>query len=163
MGSGISIESGHIKIDLDYFLEAMSSADQKDFIKRFSIDSNVIDHVVDYICGEDPDGWWSGCADERRMKILTKVENAQIKSWSEYSWEFIKEATDRLREIKEKKHIYWALYHNGCDYDSDFSQNVRKFLNNHGIESDYTTEQADEEIKQVLDIVREAMEKLSND
>ncbi len=162
MSSGIKINDNGLWVDFDYLMESMSSEDQKMFIKKFAIESNVIDHVVNYICGEDPDGWWSGCADDRRMKILTKVENAQLNKWSGYNWKFIDEATNRLKEIKEKQHIYWALYHSGVDYDSDFSMKVRKFLESNGIESDYTTKQADEEIEKVYSIIKEAMEKLSS-
>lgn len=152
------IEDNENKINIDALLEGMSLEDQKKFIKRFAIQSSVIDHVIDYICGEDPDGWWTSMDDELRMKILGRVEDAQIKKWSKYYWDFISEAKDRLKEIREKQHIYWTLYHGA------FSEELRdvffKFCMANNIVSEYTTKQANEDVEKVLKIVEDALQKL---
>ena len=169
--SGIEIENNSIRLDIDYVLQAMTSEDKAAFIKSFACQSDVVDHVIKYICGEDPDGWWASNDDSLRMKILTQVEDSHIKNWSKYSWGMVREATSKLQAIREKQHIYWSLYHaevackvilpNGKT--KHFASFITDWMKANGVESDYTSKQGDADVQKVLDIVTEAMDGLKKE
>lgn len=159
MGSGIKYEGGEIKIDIDYLLSAMNEDDQKAFVKAFAVQRNIIEHVIDSICGEDPDCWWSSYDNEDRMRMFKRVEKAQLKKWSTYNWEFITEAKDRLKEIREKQRVYWALFHG--EFREHLWDDFSQFCKRNGITSEYTTELANEDIARVEKIVKDALDKMA--
>ena len=115
MSSGIKYENGEIKLDIEYVLSAMSEEDQRLFVKAFSLQRNIIEHVINSICGEDPDGWWSSYEDEDRMNMFKRVEQAQLKNWSSYNWEFIREALPKAhlemgRDLAPNRYAAFLLF-----------------------------------------------------
>ena len=155
------IEKNYLKIDLNSLFEAMSEEDQKEFIHSLSLEKDIIENVCDYLAGDDKDGSWSGYDDEWRLRALRRIEGKQLKSWSRFSWDFFKEATQRLREIREKQHIYWALHHG--PFRDELWETWSKFCKANNIVSDYTTERAEEDIKRVEAIVKEALDNASKE
>jgi hypothetical protein len=160
--SGIKYEKGDIKLDLAYVFEAMSAEDKLDFIHAISLEKSVIENVCDHLAGDDKNGCWSGYDDEWRMRALRKIENNQLKNWSRYNWKVFEEATHRLKEIKEKEHIYWALHH-GPFREPEMWEIWERFRKQHGITSEYTTKKADADIDRVEGIIKEALLKLVED
>ncbi len=155
MNSGIEFQGGNILIDIDYLLEQFSEEDCKAFIKSFSVQSIVIDHVVKYICGEDPDGWWTGQASDIRHKILTHIQEKQLTDWRPYNWRVFDEIRSALKDIRCKQHIYWALTH--CA-DEGICWKINDWMRKNNIESNYTTNRADEDIARIEKIIRDKLE-----
>lgn len=160
MRNGIKYEKGEIKLDLAYLFEAMNEEDQKSFIHALSLEKNIVESVCDYLAGDDQNGCWSGYDDEWRLRALRRIEKEQLKGWSKYNWNFFREAEQRLKEIKEKQHIYWALNH-GPFREPEMWDIWQKFCKSHNIVSEYTTKQADEDVVRVETIVRDALNKMS--
>lgn len=156
--SNIKYENGQIFIDAEVLLEGMSKEDQAAFVKQFSVQRDVIENVIAFICGEDPEGWWSSYTDEDRMKMFKRVEQAHLKKWSRYNWRFIEEAVARLKEIREKERLYWALYHG--PFREELWDHFNKFCKANNITSEYTTEHANKDIERVIDIVTDALKGL---
>ena len=165
MRTGIDYDKVAIKIDIDYLLESMSEDDCKAFIKHFSIQECVINHVIDYICGDDPDGWWTGNDADLRMKLLQRVEKKQLDRPTRWGWSVWREVEARLKEIRCKQQIYWKLYHNDSPFEvtlydgtkKTFERMVIDWLSNQGIQSNYTTLEADNDIRRVEGIIVDAL------
>lgn len=170
MSSGINISQNKIEIDMGHLLEAMDKDDCKAFIKSFACQDFVIEKVIDYICGDDEDGWWTGYSDEYRTKILTRVENTQIKKWSKYNWKVFEELKNRLKEIQEKRHIYWQIYHDKgfremivlnpyTEEKTTMGNYISDWFKSRNIESNYTTKQADDDINRIEGMIKKSFEK----
>lgn len=155
--SEVSIEKNKIKIDLNFLFSQMSEDDKKDFIHSLSLEPDIIENVADYLAGDDKHGSWSGYDDEWRLRAIRKIENRQLKNWSRFNWSFFEEAKNRLKEIREKQHIYWALHHG--PFREELWPAWSKFCKENGIVSEYTTERANEDIARVEKIVKEALDK----
>lgn len=153
----VEYEKGAIKIDLQTIFSRMNEDDQKDFIHSLSLETNIIENVCDYLAGDDKNGCWSGYDDEWRLRALRRIENRQAKHWSRYNWDFFKEATYRLKEIREKQHIYWALHHG--PFKDELWDVWAKFCKNNGIVSEYTTERANDDVARVESIITDALNK----
>lgn len=158
MSKEIKYENGEIKIDIYYIFSSMSEDDQKSFIHALSLEKNIIENVCDYLAGDDQNGCWSGYDDKWRLRALRRIENRQLEHWSRYNWDVFREATHRLREIREKQHIYWALNHG--PFKDDLWFEWMKFCEKNGIKSDYTTEKANADIDRVEAIMKDALSKL---
>lgn len=153
----MKIEDGEIRLDLIEIMESLSEDDCKMFIKHFSCQSFIIEKVIDYICGDDEDGWWTGDATNIRQKILCRIEKKQLEqSYLSYSWEPWAELTNRLKEIKERKHIYWHLYHDFPDHHE-----IWEWMKRRGIDSEYTTKQAHEDIKKIESMILDTLSGMS--
>lgn len=157
--SEVELEKGYIKIDLQVLFDRMSEEDQKEFIYSLSLQKDIIENVCDYLAGDDRNGCWSGYDDEWRLRALRRIEKKQLKNWSRYNWDFFKEATARLKEIREKQHLYWALHHG--PFRDELSDVWFKFCKENDITSEYTTKKADEDIARVEAIVEEALSKMA--
>ncbi len=160
MSKVITVENYQAKIDLRAFFDAMSKEEQREFIRSISIQRDVIECVTNYICGEDEEGWWSSDEPQKRQDILQRIERNQIKDLADngpsFGWQVWSDLRKALQDIACKKHIYWALRHSP---DPWTNENAHTFFKNNGIESDYTTKQADEDIKKLFDMVKAAFEK----
>lgn len=156
----LKVIDGQITIDIADFLEALTKEEQLQIVKQLAVQDYVLEKAIDYICGDDTDGWWTSNDDTLRMKLLDRIESAQLSKWSKYNWQFITEATQRLKEIREKQHIYWALHHG--PFRDDLSQAWFKFCKANNIVSEYTTEKANADIENVIKIVENAIKNCLN-
>jgi hypothetical protein len=157
--TAIEYTDGNIKIDIYYLFSAMDEESQKSFIHTLALQKQIIELVVDYLCGQDAFGSWSGYDDDWRMQALTRIEGEQLKNWSRYNWKVFSELTDRLKEIRAKEHIYWALHHGA--FRDELWPAWDRFCKANGIESNYTTKQADEDIARIEKMLREALNKFA--
>lgn len=155
------IEGNEIKLDMYELFSSMTEEDQKEFIHSLALQKDIIEIVCDYLAGDDKDGSWSGYDDEWRIRALRRIEKRQLKHWSKYNWDVFSEATKRLKEIQEKRHIYWALHHG--PFRDELWPVWHKFCEANNIVSEYTTQQANEDIARVESIVKDALNKLAGD
>jgi hypothetical protein len=151
-------DDGNITFCLSGIFEAMTEEQQDAFIHQFSLQKNIIEKVCDYLAGDDTHGSWSSYDDEYRIRALKRIQNRQLTNWSPYNWDFFSEARNRLKEIREKQHIYWALNHG--PFREELWNSWMKFCKANNIVSEYTTKQADEDVARVEKIVRDALAKL---
>jgi hypothetical protein len=151
----MKIEDGYLKLDLDKLFSAMPEETQKEFIKSFAVEETVIEHVIDYICGEDPDGWWTGYASDLRFNLLERVEKTQLKNWSKYNWSVFSEISQALRDIRCKQQLYWQLVYHPND---EICWKIMDWMKSKGIESNFTTKQADDDIARIEKLIRDKLE-----
>lgn len=155
-------DQGYLKINLERIFNSMSEDDQKSFINELSLQSSVIEYVVSYICGNDEFGSWTSDDQNLRQNLLERVEKAHkddlIEFGPRYSWEIFRKVETRLKDIQTKKNVYWALYHDEELQRSGFS--ARRFFEKHGIESNYTTKDADKDIEACKQIIIDAVKEL---
>ncbi|MFA5217096.1 hypothetical protein [Sulfuricurvum sp.] len=170
----IKFEGANILININDLYSAMSEQDQKDFVKSVALNDDIINWVLDYICGDDNDGYWTSDDSNIRQRFLNRVEKTQLTK-SIISWDTIRKIDQHLKDIKCKQHIYWSLYH-------DIPQIISQWLyEKHGIaiekgyidaavsyalkclgqESNFTTEQADKEIQELKDFITDKMLEMS--
>lgn len=154
----IKYQNGEIQLGLSDIFQAMNENDQKDFIHALSLEKNIIESVCDYLSGNDPNGCWSGYDDEWRIRALKRIQNTQLTDWSPYNWDVFSEAKQRLKDIREKQHIYWALHH-GPFREPEVWDIWQRFCKQHNIVSEYTTERANEDIVRVENIIKDALKK----
>lgn len=147
-------KEGKLEIDLSDIVDSLPEKDRRDFIKSAACSRQVIDWVIDYICGDDEDGWWTGDDGDLREKILTRVENTHLKDVTVFDWSLIKDAQKRLKEIESQRHIYWLLYHH-----PDRQITIGEFIGNKDMseEHEFSTKRADEKVQEVIDIVKNAI------
>lgn len=146
-------EEGNVIISLEDIIQNMSKEEKKKLCKTISIDYDVKKAVIDYICDEDEDGWWCSDSGHIREDILMRIEKAQLDKPTWYNWKLIDEAITRLKHMRSENHIYYTLYHLRDPHMlvSDF---VRIYLKD---ESEHMTNRADDDIKEVLNIVKNAI------
>lgn len=169
--SGIEIDNSAIKIDFHHLFQAMSEEDTRVLIKSLAVESFVINKVIDYICDEDKDGWWASDTPNIRQKILERIEKSHLKNSVKYNWSVFNELESRLREIKEKQHIYWSLYRLDSEMYSvtndttGTSESIRSFIFNwmkrHGIKTEYSSKCADEDINNIKTMLQNALDRFA--
>lgn len=148
-------EKGNLALNLEEICNALSEEEKKKFVKLMSISPEIIKWVMDWICGEDEDGWWT-TEHPLREDLLARAESSQIgKEVTKYNWTLIKEAANKLKHSISEQHIYYKLY------DANPEMTVRKFLETSDIQvnNPYQTKLAEKKIQEVIDIVREAVKK----
>jgi len=165
MRPSVDYKNSKLCIDIGGILEAMNEEDTKHFIKTFSIQESVISYVIDYICGDDEDGCWTSMDAEYRMSILQRIEHKQLSEGPRHSWTAWSEICQELKNIRCKQQIYWKLYHNGSWGEVTLSDGSTKsleflisdWLTKCGIESNYTTKEADKDIARIEKLVINAL------
>lgn len=146
-------KEGKLEIDIYEIVETLSPEDFRVFIKTHCISSQVIDWAVNWILGEDEDGWFGNDA-KLREEILARIEQKHCGYITKYNWTLISEAADALKRIASQKHIYWKLYHHPNKYHTT----IADFIGNSTYEdNEYSTDKADALIEQVLTIVKNAV------
>jgi len=166
MNTAIEVENYALKIDLHEIFRAMSAEDQNSFIHALALQSNIIDKVVNYICGEDEFGSWTSAEPELRQKILERVEAKHVSDLGRigprYGWRQWSAIEDALKKIRCKQQVYWALHHDKHLNDKYGWELVSDFFKRHGIESDYTTKQADADIAEIKKMIQDAFRSTPN-
>lgn len=105
----IKFEDGKFSFELIDLLESMTYEEKMKAIRHFSMEEDIRDEVVNQLSGENYDFWW-GDDDDRRLKILSALEDELI---SRYKWSFIYEIRDYVEKCRDNRELYWKLYHSG--------------------------------------------------
>lgn len=145
MSETATIEGSKLQFDLEPLIHGMSLEKKREMLAWLATDDEVIQYVVDVICGEDELGWGMGDPG-RRADILSRIEDTQLRDCVRYNWKPWATARDKIRDIRTREHLYWVLYH---QIDPDVSRRVFDELRRLGVESSYTTTVADAEIAAV--------------
>lgn len=145
MSETATIEGSKLQLDLEPLIRGMSIEKKREMLAWLATDDEVIRYVVDVICGEDELGWCMGDPG-RRADILSRIEDTQLKDCTRYNWKPWAAARDKIRDIRTQEHLYWVLYH---QIDPDVSRRVFDELRRLGVESNYTSKIADDEIAAV--------------
>lgn len=150
-------EKGIIEIDIDEIINSLDTDEQKKLVKSLAISPTIIGWVMDWICGEDEDGWWT-TEHPLREQLLKRVEEKQIKNIGRYNWTLISKAADALKHYCSEKHLYYSLYyHPNAD-----TMTIAEFCRSHPDGNQYQTKQAEEKIQEIIDIVKEAVRSNEN-
>ena len=147
-------KEGNIEFDIYEIWESLSTEHKKQFIKSCAISPDIIKWVMDWICGEDEDGWFT-TEHPLREELLARVEEKQISNpVTKYNWSLIQEAAKELKKIYSNKQVYWKLYH----HPSKHILTIAKFLDAEKDLSEFSTTAADEKIEEIVEIVRAAVQ-----
>lgn len=161
MKKEVEIHEHRLCVDLDLVFRSMPQEQQDQFIHNLALQRNIIDKVVDYICGEDSFGSWTSEEPDLRQKLLDRVESKHVEDLASvgprYGWRVWSDIQQRLKDIRAKQHVYWALSKDKYFEDQLGWDAVHKFFKRHDIESDYTTKQADADIAEVKQMIQTAM------
>jgi hypothetical protein len=149
----IKVEKGEVRIGIEEMMGSLTAEEQKAFIKTFSISDAIIEHVVDFICDEDKDGWWAGNSPNTRQRILSRIEQKQLELCPTYCWEPWDKIREALKAIRAKEHIYWFIYHK---LPERLREVVINAMTEAGVESDYTTKDADADIARIEEMIKTA-------
>jgi len=147
----IKIADSALCIPLEPIISAMTFEQKRETLAWLATDDEVIRSVVSHITGNDDQGWSTGDPD-RRQQILTEIEDSQIDGLR-YSWKPWGEARQKLKDIRSSEQIYWVLYHK---IDPEVSRQVFNELQRLGIESNYTTEQANSDVESIKTLIENA-------
>jgi len=150
----ITLEKGDIKIDIYELIRETDDETKKQVIKSFATDDAVIRHTIDYICGDDEDGWYPGDAANLRQELLGRVEAKQLETMPEYGWRVWDEIRQKIKDIRSAEHIYWVLYHKLSD---GLRRSVFKELDAMGVESNYTQAQGNDDIEAIRKLIKTAI------
>lgn len=134
---------------METLVQAMTKEQKLEVLSWIASEEEVIDHVVDVICGEDPLGWSTGNPN-RRESILARIENTQLKEGVRYSWKPWDLIRQLLRDIRTEENIYWILYHK---IDPDLSRRVFEELRRLGVKDSYTSEKAEQDITMIKTLI----------
>lgn len=146
-------KEGKLEISLHDITDRLNKEDARYFIKSICISPQIMDWVVNWILGEDEDGWFGG-ESELREKILERIETKHCSYVTRYNWKLIREAADALKRIASAKHIYFKLYHHPNPYETTIAEFLKDTCYE---ENEYQTKRADDKIEEVLNIVKEAV------
>ena len=144
--------TGHkLSLDIHELLGSIALENKLELIEALGIQSDVIEETIKYLCGESVN--WTSDEGNMRQRLLERVEKAQLLCLPRYSWEPWSALTQALKDIKCKQHIYWKLYHHG----PNFSETAAGWLIAAGVESNFTTKEADADIAAITKLVQETL------
>jgi len=144
---------GKLEIHPQDIVDNLSKEHKMEFIKHYLVSSDVIQTVLDYICDDDPDGWWTGDSDEIRAAFLKKVEDTHLAKFSQHNWKSLGEACKKITKIRSEQHLYWKLYH----HPECHNMTISEWLMKNEIDGDimeHTSKVADDEIAQIISEVK---------
>lgn len=150
----VVIKDSRLSIHMETLVRAMTKEQKLEVLSWIASDGEVIDHVVDVICGEDPLGWSTGDPN-RRESILARIESTQLKEGVRYNWKPWDLIRQLLRDIRTEENIYWILYHK---IDPDLSRRVFEELRRLGVKDNYTSDKANEDIETVKVLIESTFE-----
>ncbi len=152
------VDNFKLTIDLDKIVRELDTEGKRQLAKTIALESDIFDSVLDYMCGEDKDGCWTTEEPNIRQKFLERAEKAHVQDLisqgPRYGWRVWSDIEKALKDIRCKRHIYWALYHSEDEWTKE---NAWTFFKNNKIESDYTTDQADKDIADIKRMISDAM------
>lgn len=151
MNNQIEIKDSKLCVSLESLVMGMSIDQKREMLAWLATDDEVVRSVVSHIVGEDDLGWSSGDP-SRRQEILAKIEDSQIVSLR-YNWKPWDDLRQKLKDIRSAEQIYWAIYHK---IDQNISRPLINEFSSLGIESNYTTEQADADVEEIKTMIESA-------
>ncbi len=147
-------KDGNIEFSIEEIWESLGTDQKKQFIKSCAISPDIIKWVMDWICGEDEDGWWT-TEHPLREQLLARVEEKQLSTTvTKYNWTIIQKAADELKKIYSDKQIYWSLRH----HPEKYTMTIAKFLEGKESWNEFQTTAADEKIEEIVEIVKTAVQ-----
>ena len=150
----IIIKDGALQIPIDEVREMLVGEARVELIKSLGMEKEVIAWVVDMLCGDVPD-YYTGDDHDWIQKLLVRLEKKQLADLPGYYWSPWDDLRDALKWRYSQKHIYWLLWH-----DEQHGEFFRRWLRDNNIDSHHTTKLADEHIKQLHDMVTDALRKM---
>jgi len=153
------MKDGKLEIHPQDIVDNLSKEDKMEFIKHYLVSTDVIQFVLDYICDDDEDGWWTGDSDEIRAAFLRRVEDAHLAGFGRYNWKSLGDACERIKKIRSEQHLYWKLYH----HPESGSLTIAEWLMKHNVNNDiieHTSKVADEEIDKIVHELKEEIRRI---
>lgn len=152
-------DKGNIEIDPEEIFGYLDIEEKKELIKHLVLHEDVIQWVLNYICGEDEDGWWIGIDKNIRYNFLCKVESSLIDDLKKrkLGWQIWDEIVHFIKYYKSQKHLYYKLWN-----IENQSMTIGEFLRRNGEENEFQTKQADEKIKELEEKFNEVLDKFDN-
>jgi hypothetical protein len=154
----IEINGTKLCVSLETIINGMSMEQKKEVLSWLATDWEVMESVVDHILGRDEQGWSTGDSN-RCQKILGEVEDFHLAN-VRYDWKPWDEIKQKLRNIRADERLYWVLYH---QIDSQTSKMVFDELRRLGVESNYTTKEADEDIATIHEVIKDTFKQMAKD
>jgi|688.fasta_scaffold392452_2 hypothetical protein len=145
----VTIEDSRLSIHMETLVRAMTKEQKLEVLSWIASEDDVLNHVVDVICGEDPLGWSTGDPN-RRAEILSRIEGAQLKEGVRYNWKPWEVLHQTLKNIRAEEHLSWVLYH---QIDADVSRRVFDELCRLGVKDNYTSEKAEQDITTIKTLI----------
>lgn len=144
----IEINGTKLCVSLETIINGMSKEQKREVLSWLATDREVVESVVDHILGRDEQGWSTGDPN-RCLRILGEVEDFQLE-YVKYNWNPWSEIKQKLKDIRADERLYWVLYH---QIDTQVSVQVFNELRRLGVESNYTTNEADKDIAVIGKII----------
>lgn len=152
MSQHIEVKGTQLCVELRPLISAMSLEQKREMLAWLAADDEVVNYVVDAICGEDEQGWAIG-SPNCRQAILARVEDVQLREGFQYNWRVWDEARQKIKDIRSQEHLYWVLYH---QIDPEVSRRVFDELRRLGVACNYLSTVADEEISALRKVLDDA-------
>lgn len=137
----IEINGTKLCVSLETIINGMSKEQKREVLSWLATDGEVVESVVDHLLGRDEQGWSTGDPN-RCQQILGEVEDFMLAD-RKYFWKPWDYLRQKLKDIRADERLYWVLYH---QIDPDVSRRVFDELRRLGVESNYTTKEADKDI-----------------
>ena len=150
----LEYNNGELTIDPVEFFDCLNEEDKKDVAKNLATQDFIMNKAIDFLCGEDEEGWFDGLDSERRQKILEKVEDAHIRE-PKHNWSVFRDLRDQIKYDRSSDHIYWALYHHR---NQDLT--IREFMLNIKDESQFMTNRGEKDIERLDKLIDETFKKI---
>lgn len=154
----IEINGTKLCVSLETIVNGMSKEQKREVLSWLATDREVVESVVDHILGRDEQGWSTGDPN-RCQKILGEAEDFMLTD-RKYSWKPWDELRQKLKDIRADERLYWVLYH---QIDQDVSRRVFEELRRLGVESNYTTKEADEDIAAIGKMIEDTFKQMKED
>jgi len=148
----VKLPDGRVALDLEClfrdWMKWLYEHDIMQVLKGLALDDRVAHAVIERLANGDR-GFFSGKDREMQRKCLEAMREQVL---NDLDWSIISEfgVAQRLKNRREAQHIYWAMYH-----DPEHADFFRKWLDEKGFTSNYTTERADADIEAIRNEVRQ--------
>lgn len=151
----IEIKDSKLCIDMESIISSMNYEQKREVLAWLATDYEVVQSVIDHIIGRGDKSWSFGDPNTRQ-EILENIERSQLES-PRYGWKPWSDIREKLKQIRNDQIVYWTLYHK---IDPELSRRVFEEFRKLGIESNYTTKEADDDIKRIEKIIEETFKNM---
>ena len=155
----VTIEGNKIQIEIEHLIQSLSFEKKREILSWLATDSEVVESVINAICGEDELGWAMGSPNDRQ-RILERVEGKQVAECLRYNWSPWEDLKQKLKDIRSDERVYWNLYHQCPD---DLRRAV--FDKTPGISesNNYTGKDADKDVNEIYDMIRDTFKAMQKE
>jgi hypothetical protein len=142
-----------IDIFRDYYA-ALPTDKQIEVLNQLGMERAVYDQLLKRLA----EGWgdyWRGDDWEVRLEILTMMEKTLL---SDLKWHIVSQygVAQRAKNARLNAHIYWLMWND--EQNREFFQ---RWLSDNKLASNYTTEDADEDIREIRDEISNVLDGLN--